>query len=165
VALVPAITPEHLQAIAMEQGWQYENNQLTQENCVIRLSWHQFADILHQCNLVLGMAGTAVEQAVGLGKPIVQIPGTGPQFTYGFAEAQMRLLGCSVSTIAQSPDDPDLIPQATQKILEILSDPDYQTRCQKNGEERIGTPGASMAIADYLVQLSTYSDCNNVEIS
>ncbi len=154
VALVPAITTTHLQAIAEEQGWQYERNQLTQEKCVINLSWDQFADILHQCDLVLGMAGTAVEQAVGLGKPVVQIPGFGPQFTYAFAEAQMRLLGCSVTTIGQSPDDADLIPQAVQKILTILSDVDYQTRCQNNGLERIGQPGGAMAIADYLVQLA-----------
>ena len=91
---------------------------------------------------------------MGLGKPVVQIPGFGPQFTYAFAEAQMRLLGCSVTTIGQSPDDADLIPQAVQKILTILSDVDYQTRCQNNGLERIGQPGGAMAIADYLVQLA-----------
>lgn len=157
IALVPAITTEHLQAIAIEQGWQYEGNQLTQGKCVINLSWHQFADILHQCDLVLGMAGTAVEQAVGLGKPVVQIPGSGPQFTYGFAEAQMRLLGCSVTTIGQSPDDPNLIALGVPKILAILSDLDYQDCCQKNGLERIGQPGASMAIANYLLEYSIWT--------
>ncbi|MFN9175229.1 MAG: lipid-A-disaccharide synthase-related protein [Synechocystis sp.] len=157
IALVPAITTEHLQAIAVEHGWQYDHNQFTQGTCVINLSWHQFADILHQCDLVLGMAGTAVEQAVGLGKPVVQIPGYGPQFTYGFAEAQMRLLGCSVTTIGQSPDDPNLIALAVPKILAILSDLDYQDCCQKNGLERIGQPGASMAIADYLLEYSIWT--------
>ncbi len=34
-----------------------------------------------------------------IGKPIVQIAGEGPQFTYAFAEAQDRLLGLSVQTI------------------------------------------------------------------
>jgi uncharacterized protein (TIGR03492 family) len=150
VALVPAITTEQLVAIAKEQGWQYDNEQLTQKNCVVQVSWHKFADILHQCDLVLGMAGTAIEQAVGLGKPVVQIPGYGPQFTYAFAEAQMRLLGCSVTTIGKHPDDPNLIPQGVDKILAILSDAEYQARCRQNGLERIGEAGASQAIAAYL---------------
>jgi len=39
------------------------------------------------------MAGTAAEQAIGLGIPVIQIEGKGPQFTKTFAEAQRRLLG------------------------------------------------------------------------
>jgi len=46
-----------------------------------------FADILQQSSLVIGMTGTAVEQAVGLGKPLIAVPGNGPAFTYRFAEA------------------------------------------------------------------------------
>jgi len=49
------------------------------------------------------MAGTAAEQAVGMAKPVLQLPGQGPQFTAGFAEAQRRLLGptvfCAASTL------------------------------------------------------------------
>ena len=153
VALVPAITPDHLQAIAKEQGWQYDNQQLTQGHCVIQVSWDRFADILHQSDLVLGMAGTAVEQAVGLGKPVVQIPGYGPQFTYAFAEAQMRLLGCSVTTIGKNPDDPDLVAQGIDKIFAILTDAKYQARCRQNGLERIGKAGASQAIAAYVQEI------------
>ncbi len=130
-ALVPSITVEHLQILAKEQGWEYEADALRRGNCTIYLSWHQFADILYQADLVLGMAGTAVEQAVGLGKPVLQIPGYGPQFTYAFAEAQMRLLGCSVSTVGKSPDEPGLITQASQKALEILADQDYRHKVFK----------------------------------
>ena len=42
------------------------------------------------------MAGTAAEQAIGLGKPVIQIEGKGPQFTKSFAEAQRLLLGKNV---------------------------------------------------------------------
>jgi uncharacterized protein (TIGR03492 family) len=42
------------------------------------------------------MAGTATEQAVLLGKLVVQIEGKGPQFTATFAEAQRRLLGTNI---------------------------------------------------------------------
>ncbi|AIE74160.1 MULTISPECIES: lipid-A-disaccharide synthase-related protein [unclassified Synechocystis] len=149
-ALVPAITVGHLQILAENQGWQCHGDRLERGKCTIHLSWHQFADILHQADLVLGMAGTAVEQAVGLGKPVLQIPGQGPQFTYGFAEAQMRLLGYSVTTVGKSPQEPGLINKASQKALEILADPHYQQQCWHNGQERIGPPGGSQAIADYI---------------
>jgi uncharacterized protein (TIGR03492 family) len=151
-ALVPSVTVEHLQALARDEGWEYQTNILRRANCTINLSWHQFADILHSADLVLGMAGTAVEQAVGLGKPVLQIPGHGPQFTYGFAEAQMRLLGCSVTTIGKSPDEPNLIAQASQKALEILTDQAYQQRCLENGRERLGSPGGSTAIANAIME-------------
>ncbi|MBE9239638.1 hypothetical protein IQ217_02175 [Synechocystis salina LEGE 00031] len=151
-ALVPAVTVEHLQTLAVEHGWQYHGDRLERGNCTIHLSWQQFADILQQADLVLGMAGTAVEQAVGLGKPVLQIPGRGPQFTYGFAEAQMRLLGRSVTTIGQNPQAANLISQASQKALEILADHHYQQSCRQNGQERIGPPGGSLAIANYIAE-------------
>ncbi|MBE9195924.1 hypothetical protein IQ219_11550 [Synechocystis sp. LEGE 06083] len=151
-ALVPAVTVEHLQTLAVEHGWQCHGDRLERGNCTIHLSWQQFADILQQADLVLGMAGTAVEQAVGLGKPVLQIPGRGPQFTYGFAEAQMRLLGRSVTTIGQNPQEANLISQASQKALEILADHHYQQSCRQNGQERIGPPGGSLAIANYIAE-------------
>ena len=38
--------------------------------------------------MLYSMAGTATEQAIGLGKPVIQIEGKGPQFTKTFAEAK-----------------------------------------------------------------------------
>jgi uncharacterized protein (TIGR03492 family) len=93
------------------------------------------------------MAGTAVEQAVGLGKPVIQIPGPGPQFTYLFAEAQMRLLGDSVVTGGTRPATHKTLTQAAIKIDEILDNPHYLKHCQENGRERVGEPGGSDAIA------------------
>ncbi len=153
-ALVPAFTPSVLQQFAQKQGWQYcpDSSCLTQGNCTIHLSTQRFADILTQADLVLGMAGTAVEQAVGLGKPVLQLPGRGPQFTYAFAEAQMRLLGPSVTTIGRSPDELDLIPQATRAALKILGDSAYLQVCQQNGRERIGSAGASQVIARHILE-------------
>jgi uncharacterized protein (TIGR03492 family) len=59
-------------------------------------SWSgRFAAVVQHSDLVLSMTGTAAEQAVGLGKPVLQLVGSGPQFTDNFAEAQRRLLGPS----------------------------------------------------------------------
>ena len=57
------------------------------------------------------MAGTAAEQAIGLGKPVIQIEGKGPQFTKSFAEAQRRLLGKYVFCATNFKDKNDQINQ------------------------------------------------------
>lgn len=139
-----------LQQVAEQQGWEYHpTGYLThpQHQIALRCIYDAFADILHQCDLVVGMAGTAIEQAVGLGKPIIQIPGAGPQFTYTFAEAQMRLLGSSIQTIGTKPATADTISQAAQAIYRTLEDREYLAQCRQNGLERIGGAGGGDAMA------------------
>ncbi len=145
-----------LEEVAIQQGWQYSSNGKlyhTQSDVTIICACDAFADILQQSDLVVGMAGTAIEQAVGLGKPVVQIPGRGPQFTYRFAEAQMRLLGHSVQTIGTQPADPQTLVAAAQQIKRTLADSTYLQQCVQNGIERVGTPGGSAQMADYLAEL------------
>ncbi len=155
-ALVPSFTEAELQAVASQHNWQYQghgrlmkvkNNQEIWVEC----HWDAFADILHQCDLAIGMAGTAVEQAVGLGKPVIQIPGSGPQFTYAFAEAQMRLLGSSVQTIGTKAATPEILQQAADRVIQTLKDLPYLQACAKNGQERVGFTGGSVGIARHLV--------------
>lgn len=151
-ALVPSITEEDLSNI---EGWQYNSGILTKKidgkNILVRVYHDAFADILLQCNLVLGMAGTAVEQAVGLGKPVIQIPGKGPQFTYRFAEAQMRLLGSSTITIEDYKDNKIICEKTAHKIIEVLDDRAFLAQCVINGKERIGNTGASLAMAKAII--------------
>jgi len=99
------------------------------------------------------MAGTAIEQAVGLGKPVIQIPGRGPQFTYRFAEAQMRLLGSSVQTVGRGPAGEAELRLAAAWVERILSDPTYRQECQRNGQERVGRGEGAWGIARALQQL------------
>jgi uncharacterized protein (TIGR03492 family) len=151
-ALVPSIIENDLKLVVKNQQWEYLDQgilskKINDQQVIVRTYNDAFADILNQCNLVLGMAGTAVEQGVGLGKPVVQIPGDGPQFTYRFAEAQMRLLGLSVTTINDSKSKKIICQQAAQKILNILADNDYLQQCLENGKERVGNQGGSYQIA------------------
>ncbi|MFM7441242.1 MAG: lipid-A-disaccharide synthase-related protein [Snowella sp.] len=155
-ALVLSITEENLQALAQKMGWHYHGSgKLVNpaENLRVICYWDAFADILQQCDLAIGMAGTAVEQAVGLGKPVVQIPGAGPQFTYAFAEAQMRLLGSSVKTIGKSPNDDSLFENVAENIDKILDDSDYLETCLQNGKQRVGDAGGSVGIAQRILEL------------
>ena len=160
-ALVPSLMPL-LPELAIQAGWQYDEGKLycanSDENYGENLSISvicfsdAFPDILQQCDLVIGMAGTAVEQAVGLGKPIVQIIGNGPQFSYRFAEAQQRLLGLSVQTIGKTPATPEILREAAICVKRTLGDREYLELCQKNGLERLGTKGASERLADAIAQ-------------
>jgi uncharacterized protein (TIGR03492 family) len=137
------------QRIVVAKGWQDNGNGwlcYPPQQIKIYYTTKAFADILEQSSIVVGMAGTAIEQAVGLGKPVIQIPGDGPQFTYHFAEAQMRLLGDSVQTIGRCAS-PETIVEAAQAVHRTLADQPYLQHCRANGLERVGQPGGSVAIA------------------
>ena len=148
-ALVPSLMPQ-LSELAAIAGWQYDEGKLYQEKLGISVLCFSdaFADILQQCDLAIGMAGTAVEQAVGLGKPVVQIIGNGPQFSYRFANAQERLLGLSVQTIGIGFATPEILREAAGRIKKTLGDRDYLARCQLNGLERVGAKGGSQGLAN-----------------
>ncbi|AVH70685.1 lipid-A-disaccharide synthase-related protein [Nostoc sp. 'Lobaria pulmonaria (5183) cyanobiont'] len=159
-ALIPDLMAQ-LDDIAKSQGWQLNQGILTysppgssaEESPLVELRCYSdaFSDILCYSTLVIGMAGLAVEEAVAIGKPIIQIPGEGPQFTYQFAEAQTRLLGISAQTIGTKPATPEILKQAAKRVVETLEDSDYLAKCKENGPERFGPPGASERIARFLL--------------
>lgn len=158
VALVASLTPEMVAQVSLETGWNFTQNPetpfcliLSHETLMVQCYYQAFAEILIQSDLVWGMAGTAVEQAVGCGKPVLQIPGNGPQFTYRFAEAQNRLLGASVQTLGPNLPRQTQIEQATAWVEKTWQDSDYQTFCRGNGLERVGESGGSAAIARDLI--------------
>ncbi|MFM7883778.1 MAG: lipid-A-disaccharide synthase-related protein [Microcystis panniformis] len=148
-AIIPSIRETDLENLAKQEGWHYLGAGKLEKNGALLYCYRDaFADILHHCDACLAMAGTAVEQAVGLGKPVLQIPGFGPQFTYPFAEAQMRLLGESVITIGKKPTEVNLFKNAAVKIVDILADSQYLHRCLENGKIRVGESGGSRNIAE-----------------
>lgn len=159
-ALVPNLM-EQLDDIAKSQGWQRNQGILTysppgssaEESPLVEVRCYSdaFSDILYYSTLVIGMAGLAVDLAVAIGKPIIQIPGEGPQFTYQFAEAQTRLLGINAQTIGTKPATPEILKQAAKRVVETLQDSDYLAKCKENGPERFGPPGASERIARFLL--------------
>lgn len=107
----------------------------------------RFSDILHASRAVIGMAGTANEQAAGLGIPVLTAPGEGPQFTPKFVATQKRLLG---DALWVEPRDPDALAAA---VVRLATDEALRARMAQAGKERMGPPGASRAIAECLVEL------------
>lgn len=111
-----------------------------------------YSDIARRANLVFGMAGMAVDQAVAIGKPVVQVAGEGPQFTYAFAEAQDRLLGRSLQTIGTTAATPALLQEAAHCIVKTLDDEAYLQACVENGRQKFGPFGGSARIANCILQ-------------
>nr|MDJ0732208.1 lipid-A-disaccharide synthase-related protein [Crocosphaera sp.] len=153
-ALVPKLMQE-LTAIANSEGWQYENNKLSykteQGTAEVICYSDAFNDILHNCTLMLGMAGLAVDQGIALGKPVIQVPGEGPQFTYEFAEAQTRLIGSCAQTIGKGPATLETLKEAAKCVAKTVADKAYLEECEAKGKARFGPPGASERIAHFIL--------------
>lgn len=113
----------------------------------VHLRMEDFAGCVQRSAVALAMTGTATEQCVGLGKPVVTLAGNGPQFTPAFAEAQTRLLGSSVFLRT--------VDTAASTILDLMhklrSDPSFTTQLQQHGLQRMGVPGAATRIATQIL--------------
>ena len=109
------------------------------------LTQNAYNACLLAADFAIAMAGTATEQFVGLGKPVITFPGEGPQFTYRFAEAQTRLLGNSVLLVEK--------PEETAKTIQgVLDKPDRLQLIAQNGIKRMGKSGAAARIARCLLE-------------
>ncbi|MEM0982061.1 MAG: lipid-A-disaccharide synthase-related protein [Cyanobacteria bacterium P01_H01_bin.58] len=155
-ALVPALMAE-IDTLAAAMNWQHEAGRLfcqLEDGLIAEILCYDdaFNDIVCHTTLVIGMAGLAVDQAVAIGKPVIQIPGEGPQFNYAFAEAQDRLLGLSAQTIGTGPASPETLKEAAQCMQRTLRDQAYLTACFDNGRSRLGIPGASKRIVRLILE-------------
>jgi uncharacterized protein (TIGR03492 family) len=147
-ALVPGLEPERLAQPL--QGWPAIDAHTycqphPQHPTTLILMPGQFAQVAQRSTLAIAMAGTATEQFVGLGKPAITMPGTGPQFTPAFAEAQTRLLGTSVCLVEQPV-------QVAERIQSLLDRPECWPEIAANGRRRMGSSGAAKRIATYLIK-------------
>jgi uncharacterized protein (TIGR03492 family) len=147
-AIAPALDLKSFTISAVTQGWQVSSQSaktvvLCQKQSILTLSQEHNQEFFRQADVAIAMAGTATEQFVGLGKPVFTFPGDGPQFTFGFAEAQSRLLGCGVSLIA----NPGL---AGKAIAKVIDDEELLKQIVLNGKRRLGEAGAAKRIAECL---------------
>jgi uncharacterized protein (TIGR03492 family) len=159
-AIAPALKLDPFVEYLIEYGWHSQSSEsfeipiadpdalvFTRNNTKLILSQNadSYSDSLHIADMAIAMAGTATEQFVGLGKPVITIPSKGPQFTYAFAEAQSRLLGCSVIMV-QNPQ------QVAGAVQSLLQDPDRWQQIKENGPQRMGNSGAGDRIARCLIE-------------
>ena len=149
MALVRSLDNSRLKDLADFLGWNFlpskevkEPDQLLLGDHKINIYRDSFVEVLQSSDIVLAMAGTASEQAVGLSKPLVQLPGEGPQFTLQFAEAQRRLLGPTVFCADYHSSNPNILQNTAELILELFSridsDNSLQDECNYQAQNRLG---------------------------
>jgi hypothetical protein len=105
-----------------------------------------FGDAIARATVVLGMAGTAHEQAAGLGRPVVAFPGGGAQFGPQFLATQHRVLGEALVPCRDAAD-------AAAAVVRLLRDPEERARRGAAGRARMGPPGGAARIAGAIVNL------------
>jgi uncharacterized protein (TIGR03492 family) len=145
-ALSTSLDREPFEKCLLNYHWNAQvDSQYELESAKLLLPVNSFAHCLAVSNAAIAMAGTATEQFVGLGKPVITFPGAGPQFTYAFAEAQTRLLGCSVSMV----NGPNEVPSVLEKLL---NNPTLLAKISANGKDRLGDSGAAARIANFILK-------------
>ena len=142
--IAPAFDLQAFSASILARGWNSissaEGMSFTKNKASLTLSNNTYVEYFQRADIAIAMAGTATEQFVGLGKPAITMAGAGPQFTYAFAEAQTRLLGCSVILV----DNPQQVGKA---IAGFINNPQQLQKIAVNGKRRMGEPGAAKRIA------------------
>ncbi len=142
--LIPAssLKLERVKEIALSKGWQFtEENPpfcgvLRKGDAKIFLTT-ELGDALSSSTVVLGLAGTANQQAAGLGKPIVSIDEKGKR-------VQKKLLGNAEVLV---PYDPKAL---KDMLYNILKDKDLYKKMSSEGKRRMGSRGALDRLVQYL---------------
>ena len=163
VALSPGLERDRFERALRQAGWELDSEKLDFEKLDDRAGheWNfqgpevvfhltlgggSFSEYAYRAEVAIAMAGTATEQFVGLGKPVLTLSGAGPQFTAAFAEAQTRLLGSSVLHL-KAPS------QIASCLTQLLRNPGELGNIATNGRRRMGPPGAADRIAQTLIEI------------
>ena len=158
LALVSSLDDTGLNRCAKAVGWQLQEGRLERKGSpAVQVHRGAFQAVLQHSDLVISMAGTAAEQAVGLAKPVLQLPGQGPQFTASFAEAQRRLLGPTVFCAPGDSGSRDNLSASAQLALQLLKridhDRDFQHQCQNEALRRLGNSGGGLRMTSAIGEL------------
>ena len=146
-ALSPVLDIEKMAASVAADGWTLTAVEVLRKGGKsVQMGKNLFERVLHDSTLVIGMAGTANEQAAGMGRPVVSFVGAGAQTTPSRMIDQERLLGGAAAYISDFPEG------VSREISYLLAHPEERARRGAIGRERMGAPGGAKKIAKFLVQ-------------
>ena len=148
-AIVNALSVSKIKEILQNRGWlnleKIKDKYLLKfqyKFLEVNIYWNNFEKILLKSSCCISMAGTAAEQAIGLGKQVIQIEGKGPQFTKTFAEAQRRLVGKYVFCSSNYKYKNDQINQTIKLIIKVIYliqlNKKFMISCNENAKKRLG---------------------------
>jgi uncharacterized protein (TIGR03492 family) len=124
-----------------------------QANLDVGLVRGAFGDLLAAADLVLGQAGTANEQAAGLGKPVIAAaqPGEAPDNMQWYRMRQKRLLGDALLVL---PGEPHAF--ATE-LVRLIDDAPRMRAMSDVGRKRMGGSGGAQAVATNALAIAAES--------
>jgi len=150
-ALLPELQPlvawaADFTEVPLAEGWELEieDEQTAIAHKDAQQVWllrGAFSAILHAGYVAIGTAGTANEQAAGMGIPVVAFPTPGPQYIYPNALRQSRLLGKAMRLVEANPE------VVADSVRHFIEDPIAREEALRDGLERNGPPGALPIIA------------------
>lgn len=112
----------------------------------VHLVRRALGDLLRVSQLALGQAGTAHEQAVGTGVPVVSMH-PNPHGPLGWYRGRQKgLLGESLVVVEEQEE------AAAAALLRLFRDPVERSRLAQIGRQRMGEPGGARRIAEWLAQ-------------
>jgi uncharacterized protein (TIGR03492 family) len=146
-AVSPGLDIEKMAESVRAEGWTLTGGEmLCKGDKAVQMGKDLFETVLHDSTLVIGMAGTANEQAAGVGRPVVSFLGAGTQTTPSRMIDQERLLGGAVAYISDFPEG------VAREISWLLAHPEEREKRGAIGRERMGSSGGARKIAEFLVQ-------------
>ncbi|HEY4003363.1 MAG TPA: lipid-A-disaccharide synthase-related protein [Candidatus Xenobia bacterium] len=156
VAALAGATPvDEVLRVGQEAGWQGTRlgpapvvGRLSREGTTMWLTQEALGTVLQRCHLVLGQAGTANEQAAGLGRPVVAFDSQGRATPGWYRARQKGLLGDALRLVPRSGSS------VAAAVRDILQKPSLYAHMQETGQARMGPPGASAAMAREILDLA-----------
>lgn len=144
-ALPPSLEMAGIVHDAAAAGWMVDGDYVRLPAAAAYMT-RDFGGALRRATVVLGLAGTANEQAAALGVPVVAFaPRAAVQYTEAFMRLQHRLLGDALVPAADWE-------AAAEWTARLLRHADERARRGAVGRERMGPPGGVPAIAAELEQ-------------
>ncbi|MBT5953810.1 hypothetical protein HOG98_03720 [bacterium] len=118
-ALPPQLSLEKLAVNLQFLGWTLVDSRHFRKRGTSLLLISNFIDVVNRADVVVGLAGTANEQSIFLGKSVISFVGTGPQSTRQRFLEQKKLLGESYYFIDEK-DSSKLRQKVKTRIATIL---------------------------------------------
>jgi len=160
VSLAPSVPADEVEHALASEGLELERRETASgivatatapaSNLEVALVRGRFAELLAASDIVLGQAGTANEQAAGMGRPVIAAsdPGIPPQRVGWYRQRQQRLLGDALLVL---PDDDG---EFVRGVVQLLDDPTRIQRMAEAGRARMGDAGAAAKVAELVLMLA-----------
>lgn len=152
VLCAPQLAHQDWQGQLRNAGWEHSQDRWQkQQGRLWLLDAMWMAPLLQQAQLAIGLAGTANEQCVGAGLPVIAFATPGTQYTWAFGEAQKRLLGAGL--FFQGQTSAELLARQIDILLAPESAPPIRLQLAQVSAERFGPAGGDERMLEMIAEL------------